>query len=241
MNNRLTLILSAVVLIGIALLIDTYRTNAQLKQSDSVSDKRGRVMEDQSHSDTPVKIVEVRNGKHIVRLRQSFNEGDDWLKGLSIIVENRSQVPVSHVGIDLLIERPQEQLGELPAFWKIVLGANPFWLKPEERASQVKVRTIQPGEKATVSLSDDSYKEMRAFLKKAGYLSSGEKVRVAISTIGFTDGSAWRGQLYYPDPAAPDGWRTEEKPSGSANGRTAFFVPFSKTERELFHKVNWGN
>ena len=50
------------------------------------------------------------------------------------------------------------------------------------------------------------------FLKKAGYSSTGGKATVVVATIGFTDGTAWRGQLYHRDPRAKDGWMTDEKP-----------------------------
>lgn len=114
-------------------------------------------------------------------------------------------------------------------------GSNPFWLKPQEQ--YLRIRPIQPGETQEIRLSNEAYKEMRRFLKKVGYSAGGEKVRVAISTVGFTDGTAWRDRLYYRDPGASDGWTTEEKPQGSARNRTAFFHELVQTSNGSFRPV----
>ena len=215
MNHRLEFFLSPLLLLTIAALIaTTYRTNAQLKSAKSFgAERRGRLIENHSYSDSPVKIIDVRIGKKKVTFKESFDDDDDWLKGLTIAVENQSKVAVNHVGIDFLLERPREQMGEVPAFWNLTYGSNPFWLKPQE--PPMSIQPIQPGETKEIRLQDEAYKEMRLFLRKVGYSASGETVKVMISTIGFINGTAWRGLLYRRDPAASDGWTGEEKPQAS--------------------------
>lgn len=86
-------------------------------------------------------------------------------------------------------------------------GLNPFWLKPEEARLALNVQPIHPGETYELALTDEAHKEMMDFLKKAGYSSTGGKATVVVATIGFTNGTAWRGQLYHRDLRAPAGWR----------------------------------
>ena len=49
---------------------------------------------------------------------------------------------------------------------------------------------------------------------------------MAVYTIGFADGTAWGGQLYKRDRGSKRGWKSVEKPKGSASSRAVFSSPF---------------
>lgn len=177
----------------------------------SAASKQGnqqeRVIDDKySYSDCPVKIVDIKTKNHPVILRKSFLDDDDWLKGLAIQIENRSRKVVTHVGIAMHFDRPKDQGDQSGALWDIWYGVSPFSFKDGESIPPLQVRAIQPGETAFVVLSDIEHDALRAFLNDIKFPSAIDLVHASVSTVGFDDGTAWRGTLYRRDRGGRHGW-----------------------------------
>lgn len=182
----------------------------------SQTGQRKRVIEETPYPNAPVQIVGVSNHRRHIKLKESFLDDDDWMKGLEIEVINKSDKTVHHVGIDLFFERPPNQVGERrPVVWPLNYGVNPFSLKSEDPIPTTKIRPIRPGEKASISLSDLAYLELKAFLRDHRYFDGIGNMKIFVTTIGFDDGTAWGGSFYIRDPNSPHGWSPKEKPKGS--------------------------
>lgn len=187
----------------------------------SKTGQRKRVIEETPYPNAPVQIVGVTNRRYHIKFKESFLDDDDWIKGLEVEVVNKSGKTVTHVGINLFFERPPDQAGEPPIVWPLNYGFDPFFLEPDEPIPASKVRAIRPGEKVTILLSDLAYEELKAFLRDARFYGI-EKMKMFVTTIGFDDGTAWRGSFYIRDPDSPGGWRPKEKPPGSTKKGAAF-------------------
>lgn len=87
MNARLRFTLTVLLLaVIVSLIASNYKTTARL--NDHSKAQRQRRMEDHSPSDTPVRIVDVRIGQRKVIFKESFDGGDDWLRGLVITLKS---------------------------------------------------------------------------------------------------------------------------------------------------------
>ncbi len=203
--------------------------------------QRKRIIEETSYAKNPVKIIGITNSRHPIKSKEPFLDDDDWLRGLEIEVVNKSDKTVTYVGIDLQIERPPGQAGQPPGFWPLNYGTNPFWISAEEAAlasknkSKSKIKPIQPGETALIELSGLAYEDLKAFLQEIGYPVTIEKIKMSLHTIGFDDGTAWRGAYYIRDPSAPHGWRMKDPPQGSTKKSAAFLF----SESSYYHRLNW--
>lgn len=228
--NRRLVVVSVLWLFGaIALVVSLLPSGAA-----SQNGQRKRIIEETPYPGAPVQIVSVTNRRHPIKLRESFEEDDDWLKGLEIQVVNKSGKTVTHVGIDIIFERPANQAGGPPAFWPLTYGLNPFSLKIGEPILTDKIKPIRPGERISIELSDLAYVELKALLKDTYYLDV-DKVKIFVTTIGFDDGTAWGGSYYIRDPDKPTGWRPKE--TGSTKKSAAF--PLSYHHPPKWNAERW--
>lgn len=189
-------------------------------------EKRKRVIEETPYPNARVQIISVSNRRYHIKFKESFSDDDDWIKGLEVEVINKSGKTVTHVGINLLFERPPDQTGEPPILWPLNYGFDPFFLEPNEPIPTSKVRAIRPGEKVTILLSDLAYEDLKAFLRDARF-DGIDKIKMFVTTIGFDDGTARGGSFYIRDPDSPGGWRPKERAPGSTKKSAAF--PFSES------------
>ena len=184
--------------------------------------QRNRIIEETSNPDCPVKMVSITSSRHAIKSKEPFMDDDDWLKGLEVEVVNKSDKTVTHVGIYLWLERPPSQAGQPPGFWDLNYGTNPFSMSAEEAAlanknkSKSKIKPILPGETVYIELSHLAYEDLKAFLKDIGYPVAVDKIRIWVSTVGFDDGTAWRGTYYLRDRSVPHGWRLKENPQSKS-------------------------
>ena len=197
--------------------------------------QRKRVIEEAPYPDCPVKIIGMTNSRHPIKSKEPFLDDDDWLSGLEIEVVNKSGKTVTHVGIDLLFERPSEQAGQPPAFWPLNYGGNPFSMSAEEAALPINIKPIKPGERALIELSGLAYEDLKGFLKDVGYPVTIEKIKMCLMSIGFDDGTAWSGSYYIRDTNSPHGWRLNESGQGSTKKSAAF----SFSQLSYHHSLNW--
>jgi hypothetical protein len=212
----------------------------QFKVSSQEGPQRERLIDTNgSYADCPIKIVGVETGRRKVILGKSFLDDDDWMKGLTVRVANSSGKTLTHIGIKITFDRRSDEAEQRGASWDLWYGVSPFHFKPDEGVPPPLVPLIQPGEIQTLNLSDSEYGFLRAFLWDFKFPASIEKIHLTVYTIGFSDGTAWGGQLYRRDRGSKQGWKPAEKPKGSARNRAVFSSPFMLASYEKDAPIKW--
>jgi hypothetical protein len=235
MNNRIKILLSASLVLTIAIVIITARASrasAQRQALDS-SASQDRIVVKRADFDPPVKITLVETSRGVIETNKTFSGDDGWLRGLKIQVLNNSDKTVTYIGLELTFRRTEDQAKGLPAGWDFDYGLDPFRFESVESMPPSQVEFVLPGATAEISISDGEYDAIRSFLKGAGFPDSVKRVDLRVIKIGFRDGSAWNaGRLYRRDPKSFK-WRSPvdnmeldntpgKKPQSSALIRTAF-------------------
>jgi hypothetical protein len=212
----------------------------QFKASSQQGTQRERLIDTKgSYADCPIKIVGVETNKHKAVLGKSFLDDDDWMKGLTVRVVNSSGKSLTHIGIRLDFESPADQATQLGAVWDLWYGVSPFYFKPDEIIPPPLNPLIQQGAVQSIALTDSEYGYMRAFLWDFKFPASIENVHITVYTIGFTDGSAWAGQLYRRERGSKRGWTPAEKPKGSARNRAVSLSPFLLASYKKDAPIEW--
>lgn len=148
-------------------------------------------------------------------------------------VKNSSGKPLTHIGVRITFDRSQEQKEQAGAIWNLWYGVSPFHYKPDEEIPPPTVALIPHGRVELLSLSDDDYGSLKAFLADLSF-SSINRIHLIVDTIGFADGTAWSGELYERDPKAKRGWKSVEKPKSSARNRATFFMRKKEPSPAIF-------
>lgn len=221
-------------------LLSVFLLLPQFKASSQQGPQRERLIDTKgSYPDCPIKIVGVETSKRKVVLGKSFLDDDDWMKGLTVRVTNSSGKTLTHIGIRLDFERPADQADQPGAVWDLWYGVSPFYFKPDENIPPPLDPLNQPGKVQSITLTDYEYGFMRAFLWDFKFPASIERIHITVYTIGFTDGSAWGGQLYRRDQGSRKGWKAAERPKGSARNRAVFSSPFMLASYEKDASIEW--
>ena len=197
---------------------------------------RERRIDKVSHYSPPVKITVVKTKKkRSIRFEEKFVDDDDWLKGLTVRLDNSSGKSFTYARIEVQFRRPQDQEQDPPAIWYLEYGDYPFRYKTEEEIPPVRVKAVLPGESLEISLSDSDFNQLDLFLKDTRYFNGGNTIELRITDIGFTNGTVWsHGQILKRDPKSFWGWspitpgdgeqQPVEQPQGSARNRMASFL-----------------
>jgi len=244
MNSRIKLILIASLFLATTvLLVGAFRASAQRKSDGSAESleqeqSNQRVVHKKSDFSPPVDITLAKTKRGPIKFKESFLDGDDWLRGLTVSVANASGKTVTFIGVEIFFKRPGEHSGEPGALWHLEYGDDPFRYQSETDMPALRVKPVPPGGTVEIQLSDNDFDQMKIFLKEAKYPTSVNFIELRITDIGFSDGTAWNaGRMNRRDPKSPWGW-SPIKPSGqaqpkveqlkgSAQNRTADFLKIS--------------
>jgi hypothetical protein len=63
-----------------------------------------RMVDKSSWRNEPVKVVKLKTKVKVVKLGEKFPEGDDWLYGLAVRVQNVSDKPIARIEFELIAE-----------------------------------------------------------------------------------------------------------------------------------------
>lgn len=179
--------------------------------------KDERLVVDMSRLDSPVKIVLIKTSKRTIEHNKKFDDNDDWLRGLTLRVVNRSEKTITYLGVQLFWIRTKDQVSGLPAGWSLDYGFDPRRLKPGEPAASPEISPLPPGEEAEIVLSDHEHDEINRFLSVALFPSSRKKLELEVNVIGFSDETMWNnGNWLRRDPTSlgrpMPGWRLIDDP-----------------------------
>ena len=214
MNTRMKLALTGSLLL-LALLVADYKTAAQRQPLSSVNEPQDRIIAMKSDFSPPVRIITLKTRKGVVESDKTFPDDDDWLKGLTVRLDNESGKRLTYVDVEVLFRRPDNQAYEPPGVWHLEYGQNPLRYTTGEALPPVRVKPIEDGDTFEIRLSDDDFEQLWVFLSDAKY-SVVFGVEVRVNVVGFSDGTAWTGRMMRRDPGSPFGWSPIEPPGRDA-------------------------
>jgi hypothetical protein len=168
-----------------------------------------RVVDKQAFANEPVKIRAIktrRNGAvKEITAGKKFNDTDDWLKGLTVNVENISGKNINFVSVLIVHARDKtdEASSGAPFGDFISYGVSPF----KRSSAPAQVQVIPPGGSVELTLSERAYDENNIALKNLKYTKGVKRIELSVEEVGFEDGTAWsKGQFWRPDPSKPGQW-----------------------------------
>ena len=191
--NRLKLMEFGVVLLVV--------TSAGSLQAFAQGNERAIIVKDDPRS--PVKIMNVRTKGRKVESNKPFVDDDDWLKGLTVDVRNDSDKTLTFLQLELFFPR-SEPAKKSGASFPLDYGDDPFSYDSASAMPPLSVKPISPGEHLGITLTDNRWSAMNTLLIDTGYFLT-SKVEIRVNLIGFSDGTAWSGQMTERNPKG--GWR----------------------------------
>lgn len=152
----------------------------------------------------PITIRRVQAKGQNVRSNQKFSSEDDWLKGLTVSIGNKSEKAIVFAAIQLQFRRPQGSR-EPKAIESIEYGNNEL-LTRQLTANDLSC-AITPGQFVDIKLTDERFDALTPGLAEIGYTNSGEIVDLRIDSVIFEDGTMWRaGSQFERDSLNPGRW-----------------------------------
>lgn len=233
MKIKINFVLTASVLVLVILLISNYKTAAQHQSASFIKQAQDRVIIKKSDWNPPVKITKVKTKKGVIELDKPYDDDDDWLKGLTVSVDNHSGKDVTYINVEVLLRRPADTDQKPPGVWHLEYGEDPFRYTTGEPIPPISVKPIKDGESFDITLSDHDFYRLIVFLHDIEY-SVLKGIEVRVTTIGFVDGTAWIGRMVRRDPGGPFGWSDIEPLSGRGALKSLPWFGNSSRGQELF-------
>lgn len=185
------------VLVFVALLMTV---PALLATHSFAQQEKERLLERYVHQKEPLRIKAIKGKKGMINISKKFLDDDDWLKGLSISLENISEKSITYIQLEIEFPRPDDVP---PLVFPVVYGQG---LLPDSE-STVKSPAIKPGEEVVLSLSQEAYAVLKQSLDEEKYSKSIKHAIVDLRSVIFDDGIMWRaGRLMKRDPNDPRRW-----------------------------------
>lgn len=223
-NGRITVGLLALLTVVLCLL-----PNVIQSRNNQSADK---ILEKGKDYDPPVKITLVKSKIGVIETDKKISASDDWLKGLTIRVQNESEKVVSGLVIFIQFRRPANQAKELDLVAPIPYGRDPL-ASPEE-APATTDEPILPGQTKDIALSDQAYDSLRSILDNLNYPANIKSVKLTVKIIGFQDGTSWsNGKIFRRDPNNPGKWIRENKSQLNAKKKEGIFVKASFSKESV--------
>lgn len=183
-----------------------------------------RVMFDYDRN-APVRMVQILEGTTDVTPRgrdavtglpykpwtgKPFQAGDDWLKNITLVLENFCDKQVTAVDLRLLF--PQTGTGQTPdspvVSYTIAIGRKPDWSmygrsgrKHTPTGTELEPFSIPPGQQVRIPLAP-FYDAIKAGVETKLPIRKTDAMRIGAGTFYFADGTRWAiGQFERADPA----------------------------------------
>ncbi|HEX8136301.1 MAG TPA: hypothetical protein VF544_01800 [Pyrinomonadaceae bacterium] len=208
--KRFAATLSCVVLLFITLI------------SAGAAQAQERVVSKMWRKPAPLKLRVIKTRKGEVKLDQKFaDDGDDWFKSLSIVMENVSGKTIIYVGVGLLFPRDAQVLGKTPPLYHTLMYGH----HPKAPAAALLNRpplALKPGDTITLSFSDFDYSYITNNWRQLEPNRSITDIRLHLYELYFDDGGAWHVGHWYPNSSdikerQPDSESPESSPGFTLN------------------------
>ena len=151
----------------------------------------------------PVKIMGVRTKGRNVESNRPFVENDDWLRDLTVDVKNDSDKTVTFLQLEMFFPRPEPDVKKPGTSFTLDFGDNPFRYDSATAMPPLSVNPVSPGKNLEITLSDSRWSALNTLLIDTGFFVT-TKVQIRVNLIGFSDGTAWSGQMMQRRPKG--GW-----------------------------------
>ena len=147
-----------------------------------------------------VKIVRLETKGKTIEPGMKFVEEDDWLKGLTVTVENVSNKLISRIELSLSFPRPEGPSETIPTY-TINMG---YGRDPSDAEIDVAQKPIYPGASVDVTLLEVNLPFIKTDLEGLGYPEKITLAEIRVESVTFIDGSMWTGdEILYPGPTNP--------------------------------------
>jgi hypothetical protein len=165
-----------------------------VSQSQSKTISRGIVI--RKIEDDPVRITNMKVGPNLRRFEEQFSDSDDWLKKLSIEIENHWKKPIVYLMVSLDFPETRSSGDEMRFY--VYSGNEPGRL-PLKRENI----NIAAGDKLVLNLADN-YEWLTQFLQIRHAMNQINKVEIKVTRAVFDDKTAWgEGEFFMQDPNNP--------------------------------------
>lgn len=187
---------------GIVSLVLTFAGSVQ-----ALAQVNERTIVTKNNPRSPVKLMSIRTKGREVESNKPFVDDDDWLKELTVDVRNDSDKTLTFLQLELYFPRPDSNAEKPGASFTLDFGDNPFSYDSSAAMPPLSVKSISPGEHLKFVLTDNRLNALSALLLDTGFFVT-SKLQIRVNLIGFSDGTAWSGQMVERQPKG--GW----KPAG---------------------------
>lgn len=148
----------------------------------------------------PIKIVKLTTKGKTIEIGKKFIEDDEWLKGLTVTVENTSNKLISRIELSLSFPRPEGPSETIPTY-TVIMG---YGRDPSDAEIDDAQKPIYPGASAGVMLLEVNLPFIKTDLHGLGYPKKITLAEIRVESVTFIDGSMWAGdEILYPDPTNP--------------------------------------
>lgn len=143
-----------------------------------------------------VRFSKIKSGEIERRLKEEFEESDDWPKRLSFEIQSVAAKPIVYIELNLNFPETRTT-GNLMSF-PIRLGVRPDLNFPRDN----EAFRLMPDEKVSISIARQ-YDKLAEFVERRTPMSTINKIQVEVGFIIFEDGTAWAGEFLRADPSKP--------------------------------------
>lgn len=158
-----------------------------------------RIISKLSWRTEPIKILKLRTKGKAIELGKKFSEEDEWLKGLTVTVENISNKAIARIELDLAFPRPEGSSEEIGTY---VVPMN-YGLDPSDPAF-TELKLVLPGDSVEVKLLEVNLPVIKTDLENLSYPKRITHAQIRVDSVTFVDGTQWAGDvMLYPDPNNP--------------------------------------
>jgi hypothetical protein len=159
-----------------------------------------RVEKHSSPAKEPIEIFATRIRNTPVALGKEFDSESDWLKDLRFRIRNKSQKPITWIGINLLF--PETRMTGPVMVDQLFLGQRPD-MKTKNPPLELK-----PGEELEVSM-ETHFDSIKRLVESRGRLDNVNRVDINVDEVMFADGTLYSGDALWrpnPDTSSPHKW-----------------------------------
>ena len=198
------LLLTTLVGLGLPLVIHTHSQQ-----------KRERVIKKASQPNEPMDLEDIQvrgSGKttESVSVGTTFLGDEDWLKGLTVKVKNKSGKSIAYAELYVYVATSENE--DKPIRLSLRYGVTPAACSETDASNQPKL--ILHGNSTTLVLSDNEYDQAKALLTEKNVTTDFKQVEMRIGMVIFDDGTAWKnGAVLHRDPNNPLKWNVVDKPN----------------------------
>lgn len=194
---RLRQILCSMVCLTIAIFVISESSRAVTSLASLTSGQKPLKSVEQAFAFQPqVRFSKIKSGEIERRLKEEFEESDDWPKRLSFEIQSVAAKPIVYIELNLNFPETRTT-GNLMSF-PIRLGVRRDLNFPRDN----ETLRLMPDEKVSISVARQ-YDQLAEFVERRTPMSTINKIQVEVGFIIFEDGTAWAGEFLRPDPSKP--------------------------------------